>query len=254
VVRAERGSAGAPIRLGAVRPVRAAHPEHHKAEQTRDLARLALERAKGALAAAEQAEQAAGEAVQQAVADAHGALAAWAARHDGLLPDPQWRPLAGALADAIERFGEPDAPALETVYNAATAAGEQHVRDEQAALRAERGATSTERDRVAAERDRIAAERDDAPPPYPGRTADRETRAGAPLWRLVRFADHVPGHRAAAIEAALQATGMLDAWITPAPAWPTCSSPNLAPPSRPAGLPPCSARSRWTASCSRRPP
>ena len=214
---AERAGARAAVRLEAVRAVRAALAEHHKAEQARNLARLALDRAVAALAAADQAEQAAADAVQQAVADAHGAPVTWAVRHAGLLPEPQRRLLTGALRDAVERFGEPDAPALETVYNAVTAAAEQRVRDEQAALRAERGTTSAERDRVAAERDRIAAERDDAPPPYPGRTADREIQAGAPLWRLVRFANHVPDVLAAAIEAARQATGMLDAWITPAP-------------------------------------
>ena len=101
------------------------------------------------------------------------------------------------------------------MFTGATAAAEQAVRDQQARVRAERGAAQTERDRVAAERDRIAAERDDAPPAHPGRTADRSGPDGAPLWRLVRFADDVGETRAAALEAALEATGMLDAWITP---------------------------------------
>src|SRR5207237_7789392 len=35
------------------------------------------------------------------------------------------------------------------------------------------------------------------------------------LWRLVRFADGVGEPEAAALEAALEATGMLDAWVTP---------------------------------------
>ncbi|MBV9383146.1 MAG: hypothetical protein JO242_21075, partial [Streptosporangiaceae bacterium] len=61
-----------------------------------------------------------------------------------------------------------------------------------------------------------AAEHDDAPPAHPGRIAGRASRDGAPLWRLARFAAHVTDDRAAAIEAALQATGMLDAWIMPA--------------------------------------
>ena len=210
---AERAGAQLAVRLEAVRAVRAALAEHHQAEQARDLARLALDRAQDALAEAEQAEQAAADAVQQALDDAERALADWAARHAGLLPDDDWRRLAEALGDAITRFGEPDAPALETVYNGAVAAAEQAVRDEQAALRAERAVAAAERDRLIGERDRIAAERDDAPPAYPGRTADRADRDGAPLWQLVRFADHVPDDGAAAIEAALQATGMLDAWI-----------------------------------------
>jgi uncharacterized protein (TIGR02680 family) len=214
----ERAVARLTVRLEAVRAVRAALAEHHKAEQAQDLARLALDRALDALAEAEQAEQVAAEAVGQAVADAQRALADWTDRHcsAGLLPAEQWRLLSEALADAIARFGEPGAPALDAVYGAATTAAEQGVRDEQAALRAERAAAVAERERLIEERDRIAAERDDAPPAYPGRVASREGRDGAPLWRLVRFADDVPGDEAAAIEAALEATGMLDAWIAPA--------------------------------------
>ena len=125
------------------------------------------------------------------------------------------RELTESLSAAIEAFGDPEAAPLESVYTGATAATEQAVRDQQARVRAERGTAQAERARVAAERDRIAAERDDAPPAHPGRTADRPGRGGAPLWRLVRFADHVDDTRAAALEAALEATGMLDAWITP---------------------------------------
>jgi uncharacterized protein (TIGR02680 family) len=212
---AERAGGRAAIRLQQVRAVRAALAEHHKAQQARDLARLALDRALDALAGAEQAEQAVAAAVQQAAAAAQRSLADWADRYAGPLAAPQWQRLTEALRDAVEQFGEPDAPGLETVYNAATAADEQRVRDERAALRAERAAISAERDAEAGERDRIAAERDDAPPPYPGRGAARAHRDGAPLWRLVRFAAHVPDDRAAAIEAALQGTGMLDAWILP---------------------------------------
>jgi len=213
---AERAGAQVTVRLEQVRAVRSALAEHHKAEQARDLARLALDRALDALAGAERAEQEAAGAVQQAAANARRALTDWAIRYAGPLPDPEWRLLTQALGDAVERFGEPDAPGLETVYNAATAVAEQRVRDEQAALRAERAATSAERDRATEERDRIAAERDDAPPPHQGRAADRDDMEGAPLWRLVRFAPHVPDDRAAAVEAALQGTGMLDAWILPA--------------------------------------
>ncbi|MGW4121683.1 SbcC/MukB-like Walker B domain-containing protein [Nocardia sp. NPDC004711] len=64
-----------------------------------------------------------------------------------------------------------------------------------------------------AERERVAAERDDAPPAFAARTDARPDRAGAPLWRLVRFADGVGAHEAAGIEAALQAANLLDAWV-----------------------------------------
>lgn len=213
---AERAGAKLAVRLAAVRAVRDAVAGHRKAEQASDLARLALEAANEALTEAEQAEEAAGDAVSQAVSDTRQRLRDWVAAHAGLLPDTQWQELAVALADSVERFGDPDAATLETVYNHGTATAEQNVRDERAALRAKRTAITQTRAAVQDERDRIAAEHDDAPPPYPGRQASREGRAGAPLWQLVRFASHVPDDAAAALEAALEASGMLDAWIAPA--------------------------------------
>ncbi|WP_306364813.1 SbcC/MukB-like Walker B domain-containing protein [Nocardia sp. CC227C] len=66
-----------------------------------------------------------------------------------------------------------------------------------------------------AEQRRIAAERDDAPPPFAARTAERDGRPGAPLWRLVRFAPDLTPATAAGVEAALQAANLLDAWVSP---------------------------------------
>jgi uncharacterized protein (TIGR02680 family) len=211
----ERVGARVTARLEAVRAIRAALESHRRAEHARDLARLALDRALEAVTAADRAEQAADDVVAAARADAQAALARWAAGHADVLDETAMRELTDALSVTIEAFGDAEAATLESVFTGATAAAEQDIRDQQARLRAERAAAQTERDRVAQERDRIAAERDDAPPPHPGRTADRTGRDGAPLWRLVRFADGVGETRAAAIEAALEATGMLDAWITP---------------------------------------
>ncbi|HUQ59390.1 TIGR02680 family protein [Lentzea sp.] len=57
----------------------------------------------------------------------------------------------------------------------------------------------------------------DVPPPAPY-TRDADYRAyatGAPLWRLVNFRQGTPPAVCAAVEAALEASGLLDAWITP---------------------------------------
>ncbi|MEK8172841.1 hypothetical protein NKH77_38975 [Streptomyces sp. M19] len=43
----------------------------------------------------------------------------------------------------------------------------------------------------------------------------RERLEGAPLWRLVEFQDVVPDHERAGLEAALEASGLLDAWVLP---------------------------------------
>jgi uncharacterized protein (TIGR02680 family) len=77
---------------------------------------------------------------------------------------------------------------------------------------------------LAAERQRLLLERDrlekglHAPPPPP-HTRDqgaREARAhGAPLWRVCDFAPGVTQEMRPGLEAALEASGLLDAWITP---------------------------------------
>ncbi|MGH3341449.1 MAG: TIGR02680 family protein [Carbonactinosporaceae bacterium] len=57
----------------------------------------------------------------------------------------------------------------------------------------------------------------DAPPvPHTRNAQTRAGRPGAPLWQLVDFAGEVDPARRAAIEAALEAAGILDAWVTPA--------------------------------------
>lgn len=70
---------------------------------------------------------------------------------------------------------------------------------------------------LTAEIDRLEAGEHTAPPvPHtraPVRPADRP---GAPLWQLVDFAEPVPPADRAGIEAALEAAGILDAWVTPA--------------------------------------
>uniref|UniRef100_UPI002456A7EC SbcC/MukB-like Walker B domain-containing protein n=1 Tax=Nocardia wallacei TaxID=480035 RepID=UPI002456A7EC len=65
-----------------------------------------------------------------------------------------------------------------------------------------------------AEHQQVAAEQDDAPPLFAARTDTRDGRAGAPLWRLVRFADEVGPEQAAAVEAALQGANLLDGWVS----------------------------------------
>ncbi|GGS95023.1 TIGR02680 family protein [Streptomyces chromofuscus] len=73
---------------------------------------------------------------------------------------------------------------------------------------------------LAAERDRLRRERDDwerrtdpQPPSPPHRTAPREPGSGAPLYRLVDFAEGVEPQLRAGLEAALEASGLLDAWV-----------------------------------------
>ncbi len=74
--------------------------------------------------------------------------------------------------------------------------------------------------------DHLAVLRDDherlmgghhVPPPTPYTRGDgtRVERPGAPLWRLCDFRADVPADLRAGIEAALEAAGLLDAWVVP---------------------------------------
>jgi uncharacterized protein (TIGR02680 family) len=71
-------------------------------------------------------------------------------------------------------------------------------------------------DQLTEEIDRLERGEDSAPPvPYTRASAGREGRPGAPLWQLVDFTSDVADVDRAGIEAALEAAGILDAWVTP---------------------------------------
>lgn len=66
------------------------------------------------------------------------------------------------------------------------------------------------------ERQRLERGEDSAPPvPHTRSEMAREDRPGAPLWRLVDFVDDIGDTARAGLEAALEAAGILDAWVTP---------------------------------------
>lgn len=53
------------------------------------------------------------------------------------------------------------------------------------------------------------------PAPYTRGQDVRSDRSGAPFWQLVDFADDVPSELRSSLEAALEAAGVLDAWVLP---------------------------------------
>ncbi|RKS78835.1 uncharacterized protein (TIGR02680 family) [Actinomadura pelletieri DSM 43383] len=62
---------------------------------------------------------------------------------------------------------------------------------------------------------RLEAGGHDVPPVPYTRTGSRAGRVGAPLWKVVDFVEAVPDDHRAGLEAALEAAGILDAWVTP---------------------------------------
>ncbi|MEU1516889.1 TIGR02680 family protein [Streptomyces sp. NPDC005811] len=71
----------------------------------------------------------------------------------------------------------------------------------------------TERDRLRREREDWERRTDPEPRPSPHRAAARTPGTGAPLYRLVDFADDLGPEARAGLEAALEASGLLDAWV-----------------------------------------
>ncbi|EGX54911.1 hypothetical protein SZN_35527 [Streptomyces zinciresistens K42] len=207
---AARSAALAAARHEGVRAVRAAQQSARGAEQTRDLARVSLDRAQEAVAAAETAETVAEAALESAREEARTVLGRWAEAHGTLLAEEDAR----RLAEALELTGEADAVTLADAFTEATAPAVQELRDTLAALRARSAEVERRRAETEAERDRIAAEHDDAPPPARGRTAGRASGDGVPLWRLVSFDSELTDRQQGALEAALEASGLLDALVT----------------------------------------
>ncbi len=167
-----------------------------------------------------QAEKAAAEAERHAeearglhsdaVGAARAAEGAFTAALDAWSVDPRAVPLP--MPEALTSEVLASLPTL-----ARTAAEPVLVarREEEKVAAARR--TAAEQDlRVARElRAAVAAETDPAPPAPAWSRDTRAGRSGAPLWRLVDFAPDVAQDDRAGLEAALEASGLLDAWVRP---------------------------------------
>jgi uncharacterized protein (TIGR02680 family) len=116
-----------------------------------------------------------------------------------------------ASAWAENQIGE--SPARHALERAAHAESER-ITTRRADAESTRTRLSEELAGVETEADELARGRDPEPPSNP--TRDRSTtHAGAPLWQLTDYADTLDAAPRAAIEAALQSAGLLDAWIFP---------------------------------------
>ena len=185
--------------------VREALDDHERAVDRRQQAEADLDEARSALSGAQEKQAAAAGEHDAALTRLSGRLTDWAAScHELAFPEP------GALLEAIE----PEAALIALVDRVAASVLEGIVKDE-TILNRRLEEMSTERDDLAGQLRQLADEVDLPPGAPPYRTADRSAMTGAPFWRLVDFAKPVPGHEQGPIEAALQAAGLLDAWVGP---------------------------------------
>ncbi|MFI6498939.1 TIGR02680 family protein [Nonomuraea typhae] len=182
------------------------------AESALAAARAEADRLSGELAEAAEAIDRAGRAAAGQAADLVRAFTGYLAGLTELLvPDPDGV-LAGLEGWAANAEGaNPAVAALDAALQAAVAALARREAELDAGLDAARRAG----DELAAEIARLEAGGHDAPPAPHARAPRPPMRPGAPLWKVVDFAEGVPDDHQAGLEAALEAAGILDAWVTP---------------------------------------
>lgn len=206
------------VRREDIRVVRQHLAEVRDAERDRGTADSALGRAAEAVTARERACRAAEAELARSQAELAGDLAAWARRWTGEEP---FAVIIGSeteqLTGVLDQIAEPGAPTLAEAYVRLTQPRRALMITTVEQLRSRAESLAEDQAELAAERATVAAGLDDAPPPSDLRPADRTGRAGAPLWRLVRFADSIASEAAAAIEGALYGAGLLTAWVHPDP-------------------------------------
>lgn len=183
-----------------------------EAERTQRLQLQALAEKQDEAEAAAARRTEADDAVE---AEAQAHVDAWA-RHAAKLQQLrlQAEPMLAVLTDWVLRL-DGEHPGRQALH-AAQQEASNRLAMQQAVLDAQRAAMRQEREELQAEQERLRAGVDATPPSPPTRgEGTRAGRAGAPLWQLVDFRDEVDASQRAGLEAALEASGLLDAWITP---------------------------------------
>lgn len=192
-------------RAAQIRDVRAGAVRHDEAVRRRTAAEHERDQARDDLAAAQEAHEKAGRRCEERARDLAAALADWAGGCAQLQLDP------GTLAGLATDFGRAD----DLVGTARTMAAvelttrEQHVTSRRAGLLTERAELAKERESLT---DQAVLE---PPAPHARATATRPGRPGTPLWRAIAFRSGLDPVAQAGLEAALEASGLLDLWLRP---------------------------------------
>jgi uncharacterized protein (TIGR02680 family) len=106
-------------------------------------------------------------------------------------------------------------PAL-TILTAAGSAARNRLSEARARAVADLEAAEETLANLVEQRERLQRGEHEQPPiPYTRPTGVRDGRGGAPLWQVVDFHERVGEADRAGLEAALEAAGLLDAWVTP---------------------------------------
>ncbi|HEX6360296.1 TIGR02680 family protein [Actinophytocola sp.] len=183
------------------------------AEDALRAARAEVDRITGEQQAAEERITSAGEMVTDRAAALLAAHTRYFAEASHVRVDQPEDVLAALDAWAEAPTGpNPAASAVDDAVRAATA----DLSRQQADVDARREEATREQAATEEEISRLREGGHDAPPPPHTRDErSRHGRVGAPLWKVVDFSAGVPDDHRAGIEAALEAAGILDAWVTP---------------------------------------
>ena len=164
----------------------------------------------------EAAEAEVGDArtAQQAAAAAH--VEAWRVFIEDAAPRlaADWPDVEESLADWTRSLD--GVSPLDAVLVEAERAARAAIAERRSELSAEQDAIETDLEPLRTERAELAEGRQPQPQVPFTREAEREARSGAPFWQVVDFAEETSEAERAGLEAALQAAGLLDAWVTPA--------------------------------------
>lgn len=199
--------AGATRRREDIRVVRAAAVDADRTRAQAESLRAAARATADEAMTADSLRIEAAAATEAARAALFDAVTSWseASGLDGLEP----------VLAAVEHLGDTGAPSLGDVLAEVLSPRREALAAERALLGDRLEALGREADDVAEERRRIAEWPVPAPDRLPTRLADRDGRPGAPLFACCDFAEHVADEERAGLEAALEAAGMLDAWVGP---------------------------------------
>ncbi len=187
-------------RLAAVEVVEAARREHEAAGAR---AQARTRQAEEAALRAEAERVRRDEAAQRAAATEEGFATAVHA----------WQTDTRAVPVELPQLTASTVPTLAALARAAVGPQLARLRSAEAGAAAERVAAEQLLTTLAERRRVLEAERDPAPPAPSLPRTPRDETDGAALWRLVDFHDPVPQPQRAGLEAALEASGLLDAWV-----------------------------------------
>lgn len=196
---------------GAIRHLRVREREVEQARLAWQDAEVERRRANDASEAAREAEHSAREALEEAGAAFRAAYDLWRAALRLLPIDDEAD--SGNLSGWIERREgiNPLRQHAQIVHRGKVEGLANRAADQRRAIARELEII----DGLRGELVRLEQGKLEGPPVIPGRRTERSGRAGAPLWRLCDFRGEVSESERAGVEAALEASGLLDAWVLP---------------------------------------